>query len=135
MSYQQDNGIQEQDHKQKTLTIMCKMLGLPIQNDTDTDEACPYCRKFHYTLKQCWLRKSDETLKDEVNTLIPSLKKVYKAQQDLLQQKGKFTIDQGKMMKSILRTLHDWGKYNGNTDECQSTQSGGDKLPKQRILK
>jgi hypothetical protein len=95
---------------------MCKMLDLPLQNDTVTDEGCPYCKKLHHTLKQCWLRKSDETLKDEVNTLIPSLKKIYKAQQDLLQQKGKFTTDQGKMMKSILRTLQEM-TIGGNTME------------------
>ena len=57
---------------------MCNMLDLPIQNDTSTDEACPYCKKLHHTLKQCWLKKSDENLKDEVNTLIPTLKKIYK---------------------------------------------------------
>ena len=28
MSYQEDNGIQQRDHKQKTLTIMCKMLSV-----------------------------------------------------------------------------------------------------------
>ena len=72
---------------------------------SSTEEACPYCKKLNHTLKQCWLKKSDENLKDEVNTLIPSLKKIYKGQHDLLQQKGKFTTDQGKMMKSILRTL------------------------------
>ena len=48
--------------------------------------------------------------------LIPSLKKIYKAQQDLLQQKGKFTTDQQKMMKSILRTLQGM-TIGGNTME------------------
>jgi hypothetical protein len=62
------------------------------------------------------LKKSDETLKDEVNTLIPSLKKIYKSQQDLLHQKGKFTTHQGKMMKSILRTLQEM-TIGGNTME------------------
>ena len=116
MSYQEDNGIRQRDHKQKTLTIMCKMLDLPLRNDTGTDEACPYCKKPHHTLTQCWLRKSDENLKDEVETLIPSLKKIYKAQQDLLHQKGKFTTDQQKMMKSILRTLQGM-TIGGNTME------------------
>ena len=116
MSYQEDNGIGHRDHKQKTLTIMSKMLGLPLQNNTGTDEACPYCKKPHHTLKQCWLRKSDENLKDEVKMLIPSLKKIYKAQQDLLQQKGKFTTDQQKLMKSILRTLQGM-TIGGNTME------------------
>jgi hypothetical protein len=116
MSYQEDNGIGHRDHKQKTLTIMSKMLGLPLRNNTGTDEACPYCKKPHHTLKQCWLRKSDENLKDKVKTLIPSLKKIYKAQQDLLQQKGKFTTDQQKMMKSILRTLQGM-TIGGNTME------------------
>ena len=63
------------DYKEKTLTIMYKMLVLTLQNDTSTDESCPYCKKIHHTLKQCWLKKSDENLKDEVNTLIPSLKR------------------------------------------------------------
>jgi len=48
--------------------------------------------------------------------LIPSLKKIYKAQQDLLQQKGKFTTDQQKLMKSILRTLQGM-TIGGNTME------------------
>jgi hypothetical protein len=119
MSYQEDNGIGHRDHKQKTLTIMSKMLDLPLRNNTGTDEACPYCKKPHHTLKQCWLRKfqkSDENLKDEVKMLIPSLKKIYKAQQDLLQEKGKFTTDQQKMMKSILRTLQGM-TIGGNTME------------------
>ncbi len=45
MSYRQEKGIQGQDYKQKTLTIMCNMLDLPLQNDTSTDEECPYYRK------------------------------------------------------------------------------------------
>jgi len=48
MSYQEDNGIQQRDHKQKTLTIMCKMLCLPLQNNTGMDEVCPYCKKPHH---------------------------------------------------------------------------------------
>ena len=48
--------------------------------------------------------------------MIPSLKRIYKAQQDLLHQKGKFTTDQGKMMKLILRTLQEM-TIGGNTLE------------------
>ena len=79
------------------------------------------------------MRKSDENLKDEVYTLIPSLKKIYKAHQDLLQQKGKFTTDQGKMMKSILRILQE--TIGGNTMETLMSarvhHQGETKLPKQ----
>ena len=77
------------------------MLDLPLRNDTSTDEACPYCKKFNHTLKQCWVKKSDEHLKDEVEELIPSLKKIYKAQHDLLQQKERLTMDQEKLMSLI----------------------------------
>jgi len=58
------------------------------KNNTGTDEACPYCKKPHHTREQCWLRKSDEDLKDKVKTLLPSLKKIYKAQEEILQQGG-----------------------------------------------
>jgi hypothetical protein len=88
MSYQEDNGIQQRDHTQKSLTIMCKMLDLPLQDDTSTDETCSYCKKPHHTREQCWLRKSDEDLKDKVKTLLPSLKKIYKAQEEILQHGG-----------------------------------------------
>ena len=105
MSYRKEKGIQQQDYKQKTFNIICNMLDLPLRNDTSTDEACPYCKKFNHTLKQCWVKKSDEHLKDEVEELIPSLKKIYKAQHDLLQQKERLTMDQEKLMRSILHTL------------------------------
>jgi hypothetical protein len=135
MSYQEDNGLSQRDHKQKTLTIMSKMLGLPLQNNTGTDEACPYCKKPHHTLKQCWLRKSDENLKDEVKMLIPSLKKIYKAQKDLLQQKGKFTTDQQKMMKSILRTLQGMtigGNTMGTLMNTEVHHQGEEKYPNRK---
>ncbi len=51
------------DYKEKTLTIMYKMLVLTLQNDTITDESCPYCKKFHHTLKQCWLKNQMKTWK------------------------------------------------------------------------
>jgi len=81
MSYQEDNGIQQRDYQQNTGPADPK-------NNTGTDEACPYCKKPHHTREQCWLRKSDEDLQDKVKTLLPSLKKIYKAQEEILQQGG-----------------------------------------------
>ena len=80
------------------------MLGLPPQDDTSTDETCSYCGKSHHTREQCWLRKSDEDLKDKVKILIPSLKKIYKAQEDILLQGG-LRSHQEKVMRSTLHTL------------------------------
>ena len=81
MSYQEDNGIQQRDYQQHTGPAAPK-------NNTGTDEACPYCKKPHHTREQCKLRKSDEDLKDKVKTLLLSLKKIYKAQEEILQQRG-----------------------------------------------
>ena len=86
------------------LNIMCNMLDLPLQDDTSTDETCSYCKKPHHTREQCWLRKSDEDLKDKVKILIPNLKKIYKAQEDILLQGG-LRSHQEKVMRTTLHTL------------------------------
>jgi hypothetical protein len=92
------------DNKQMVLNIMCNMLDLPLQDDTSTDETCSYCKKPHHTREQCWLRKSDEDLKDKVKILIPNLKKIYKAQEDILLQGG-LRSHQEKVMRTTLHTL------------------------------
>ena len=79
------------------------MLVLPLRN-VSVDDTCPYCEKPHHTRKQCWARKFDGDLKDKVKILIPSLKKIYKAQEEILQQGG-LRPHQEKTMKSILHTL------------------------------
>jgi hypothetical protein len=105
MSHQNQKEQQEKtDNKQIVLNIMCNMLDLPLQDDTSTDETCSYCEKPHHTREQCWLRKSDEDLKEKVKILIPSLKKIYKAQEEILQQRGLKT-HQEKVMRSTLHTL------------------------------
>ena len=104
MSHQNQKEKQQADNKQMVLNIMCNMLDLPLQDDTSTDETCSYCEKPHHTREQCWLRKSDEDLKDKVKILIPSLKKIYKAQEEILQQGGLKT-HQEKVMRSTLHTL------------------------------
>jgi len=60
-------------------------------------------------------RQSDEDLKDNAKSFIPSLKKIYKAQEEILQEgmrKG-LKPHQETLMKSILYTLKDM-KIGGN---------------------
>ena len=102
-----------EETKQITLKIMCKMLGLPLRH-VRADDTCPYCEKPRHTREQCWARKFDGDLKDKVKILIPSLKKIYKAQEEILQQGG-LRPHQEKTMRSILHTL-------------QGTTVGGDRI-------
>jgi hypothetical protein len=105
MSHQNQKEQREKaDNKQMVLNMMCNMLDLPLQDDTSTDETCSYCKKPHHTREQCWLRKSDEDLKDKVKRLIPSLEKIYKTKEEILQQGGLKT-HQEKLMRSTLHTL------------------------------
>ena len=101
---------QTEETKQIALKIMCEMLGLPLRH-VRADDTCPYCEKPHHTREQCWARKFDGDLKDEVKTLIPSLKKIYKAQEEILHQGG-FRSHQEKTMRSILHTLQGQGEGN-----------------------
>ena len=105
MSYHNTKEMKDQteETKQITLNIMCEMLGLPLRK-VSADDTCPYCEKPHHTREQYWARKFDRDLKDEVKTLIPSLKKIYKAQEEILHQGG-FRSHQEKTMRSILHTL------------------------------
>ncbi len=109
MSYHNTKEIKGQtnDGKQIALNIMCDVIGLPLQNLQSADATCPYCEKPRHTREQCRARKFDEALKDKVKTLIPSLKRIYKAREEILQkgmQKG-LRPYQEKMMRSILHTL------------------------------
>ena len=54
--------------------------------------------------KQCWVRKFDEDLKDKVKILIPILKKIYKSQEEILQEGG-LRPYQDKTMMAILHNL------------------------------
>ena len=103
-------------NKQVALHIMCEILGLPPQNIQGVDDVCPYCEKPHHTREQCRARKFDGNMKDKVNMLVPSLKRIYKSQEEILQQgirKG-LRPYQEKMMRSILNTLKGM-KIGGNT--------------------
>ncbi len=53
------------------------------------------------------MRKFDEDLKDKVQTLIPSLKRIYKTQEEILHQgmQRGLSPHQEQMMRSILHTL------------------------------
>jgi hypothetical protein len=107
---------QTYEDKQVTLNIMCKMLGLPLQNIQGADNTCPYCESPHHTREQCMERQSDEDLKDNAKLFIPSLKKIHKTQEEILQQgmqKG-LKPHQETLMKSILYTLKGM-KIGGNT--------------------
>ena len=107
MSHQNQKEKQEQTdvNKQMTLNIMCNMVDLPLQSDECVDDTYPYsCEKPHHTREQCWLRKSDEDLKDKVKILIPNVKRIYKDQEEILHQGGLKT-HQEEMMRSTLRTL------------------------------
>ena len=109
MSYHYAKEIKGQTdgYKQVALKIMCDMIGLPLQHLQSADDASPYCEKPHHTREQCRVRKFDEDLKDKVQTLIPSLKRIYKTQEEILHQgmqKG-LRPHQEQMMRSILHTL------------------------------
>jgi len=107
---------QTYEAKQVALDIMCKMLALPLQSIQGADNTCPYCESPHHTREQCMERQSDEDLKDNAKLFIPSLKKIYKAQEEILQEgmrKG-LKPHQETLMKSILYTLKDM-KIGGNT--------------------
>ena len=109
MSYHNTKEIKGQtdDCKQIAINIMCDMIGLPFQNLQGADDTCPYCETPRLSREQCRARKFDEDLKDKVKTLIPSLKRIYKTQKEILQQgmhKG-LRPYQEKMMRSILHTL------------------------------
>ena len=107
---------QTHEVKQVALNIMCKMMDLSLQNIQGTDNTCPYCESPHHTREQCMERQSYEDLKDNAKLFIPSLKRIYKAQEEILQQgmqKG-LRPYQEKMMKSILHTLTGM-KIGGNT--------------------
>jgi hypothetical protein len=107
---------QTYEAKQVALDIMCEMLGLPLQSIQGADNTCPYCESPHHTREQCMERQSDEDLKDNAKLFIPSLKKIYKAQEEILQEgmrKG-LKPHQETLMKSILYTLKDM-KIGGNT--------------------
>ena len=43
---------------------------------------CLYCEEIYHTPQQCWWRKSDEDLKDKVNTVILSWQRIYEAHKD-----------------------------------------------------
>jgi len=112
---------QTYEAKQVALNIMCKMLGLPLQNIQGTDNTCPYCESPHHTREQCMERQSYEDLKDNAKLFIPSLKRIYKAQEEILQQgmqKG-LRPYQEKMMEVDLthpQRYENWGKHDQRTD-------------------
>ena len=74
-------AISHKEEKRQANNSMCDMIGLPLQNLQSADDTCPYCEKPRHTQQQCLVRKFDEDLKDKVKTLIPSLKRIYKAQE------------------------------------------------------
>jgi len=90
MSHQNQKENQEQTdvNKQMVLNIMCNMFDLPIRNNESVDDTLPYCEKPHHKREQCWFRKSDENLKDKVKKLQPSLKRIYKTQEEIIHQGG-----------------------------------------------
>jgi hypothetical protein len=118
LSCQTTKEMKGQTHeaKQVALNIMCKMLGLPLQSIQGADNTCPYCKSPHHTREQCMERQSDEDLKDNAKLFIPNLKKIYKAQEEILQQgmqKG-LKPHQETLMKSIVHTLKGM-EIGGNT--------------------
>jgi hypothetical protein len=68
--------------------ITSRILGPPLQRTIQARMKHVRTAQNLTTHEQCWLRKSDEDLKDKVKTLLPSLKKIYKAQEEILQQGG-----------------------------------------------
>ena len=87
-----------------TIVTQWDNLTMGYHNTVSVDDTCPYCEKPHHTREQCWVRKFDGDLKDKVKILIPSLKKIYKGQTEILQQGG-LRPYQEKTMRSILHTL------------------------------
>ena len=124
MSYHNTKEMKGQtnDGKQIALNIMCDMIGLPLQNLQSEDDTCPYCEKLHHTREQCRARKFDQDLKDNVKILIPSLKRIYKTQEEILQQGMQKRTQTSPRENDEVDLEHPqryetWGRQDQRTDE------------------